>query len=389
VLGRNAANPPPVCPLHETIYNTWIYAKFYNEQGLMIQHPLIKMLLFISVITGVLLLIPIRIPFSISTHGQIFHGKEWVLAKDSGGRITAFLYDRIAGRTEDYRLHQFERQDAVQFALNNRIVPGSIVQAGDTVGTIYSSQLQRDLVALTGDLKVTRASLGLYQTGEKDAVIQEARNRLAYAEQQLEGHAILLERTRELHSRNLISDEELDIAVQQNRLYEIDIMIAEAQLESALTGAKNEQIEYLNTRISSLENEIRSLEQTIDAYTYTSPINGIVYHTFSQDTLTLIGDPELFVATIPVPFNYRPYISEGQEVVLRVPGNNIVSVHAQVYTIGNTVRLMNGNQYFMINAKINDIASGYKPGILASASIRTEPVTIREYLMRYIRPILN
>ncbi|GEM_PF-487319 len=359
--------------------------------GMIFKHPLIRLITILAIVSGILLIVPVKIPFSISSHAQIFHGKEWVLTKDQGGRISASLYDRINGRTENYRLHQFERQDAVRFELNNTIVPGSFVKQGDTVGHISSAQLRRDLVTLSGDLQVTRASLDLYKTGEKEAVIEEARNRLAYAKQQVEGHSILLERTKELHNRNLISDEELDIAVQQNRLYEIDILIAEAQLQSALTGAKDEQITYLETRIATLEEEIRSLQQTIDDYTYLSPIDGIVYHTFSHDTLALIGDPEYYLAVIPVSFNYRPYISVDQEVELRIPGNNIVKRNAQIRSIGNTVRVMNGGQYFIINAVLeNDGADDeYLPGILASASIKTEPVTMREYFLRYIRPIFN
>ncbi len=353
------------------------------------QHPILRVFVILGIFIGVILLLPVKIPFTISTHGQIFHGKEWIVSKDESGRISAVLYDRISGRTENYRLYQFDRQDAVRFELNNSVVPGNYVQAGDTVGMIYSTQLSREFIALVGDLEVTRASLDLYITGEKDAIVDEARNRLAYAEQQVKGHTILLERQRELHKRNLISDEELDIAIQQKRLYEIDIQIAEAKLRAALTGAKDEQIEYLNTRIATLEEEIRSFERIIDDYTYISPIDGIVYHTFSHDTLALIGDTETYIAVIPVPFQYRPYIGNGQNVKLRIPGNNIATRYGNVHSIGNTVRLINGGQFFMISALIENLDDEYLPGILASASIQTDPVTLREYLFRYTRPIFN
>lgn len=354
-----------------------------------IRHPLVRLFSVIGIVTGLLLVLPLKIPFSVSTHGKVYHGKEWVVTKDANGRISASLYDRLSGRTDNYRLHQFERQDAVRFELHNGIVPGNYIHAGDTVGRIHSTQLNRELVSLMGELAVTRASIDLYMTGEKDAIIEEAQNRLAYAEQQVAGHTILLDRQKELHSRNLISDEELDIAVQQNRLYEIDIAIARSQLQTALTGAKEEQIKYLNARIASLEDELHSLEEIIDDYTYLSPIDGVVYHTFSKDTLALIGDPSHFLAVIPVPFNYRPYIANGQQVKLRIPGNNIATRYGRVHSIGNTVRVMNGGQYFMINAIIENEDDDFLPGVLASASIDTERVTIREYLLRYLRPIFN
>lgn len=383
--------PSRITPPQISYYAIYWAVQEFVTKGLdmLAQHPVFRVFVILGIFIGVILVLPVKIPFTISTHGQIFHGKEWIVSKDESGRISAVLYDRIDGRTENYRLYQFDRQDAVRFELNNSVIPGNYIQAGDTVGIIYSTQLSREYVALVGDLEVTRASLDLHGSGEKEAVVEEARNRLAYAKQQLRGHTILLERQRELYKRNLISDEELDIAVQQKRLYEIDIQIAEAQLQAALSGAKDEQIEFLNTRIATLEEEISSFERIIEEYTYLSPIDGIVYHTFSHDTLALIGNTETYIAVIPVPFQYRQYIANDQKVKLRIPGNNIAARYGKVHSIGNTVRLINGGQFFMISALVENLDDEYLPGILASASVQTESVTIREYLLRYTRPIFN
>jgi hypothetical protein len=353
------------------------------------RNPVIRLFVILGIVIGILMVLPLKIPFSVKSHAKLFHGKEWVVRKDESGRISAVLLDRINGLTENYRLHQFDRQDAIQFVLHSSVVPGNFINSGDTVGSIYSTQLNREYISLVGDLAVTRASIDLYLAGEKETIIEEARNRLAYAEQQLKGHAILLDRQRELHDRDLISDEELDIAIQQKRLYEINIHVAESQLQTALTGAKDEQIGYLNAKIHALEEQIRSLEQSIRDYTYIAPIDGIVYHTFSQDTLAIIGDPETYVAVVPVPLHYRPYIIDGQQVKLRIPGNNIATCYGTIHSVGNIAHLMNGGQYFIISAVIDNNDEGYVPGIMASASIQTEPVTIREYLLRYTRPIFN
>jgi multidrug efflux pump subunit AcrA (membrane-fusion protein) len=351
-------------------------------------HPVARLVLIVGIAAGLLLLIPIRMPFSISSHGKIFYGKEWVVSRDNAGRISASLYDRVNGRTDVYSVHQFERQDAVRFELHPSIRPGAAVSAGDTLARIHSSQLAREIISLKGEMSVALASLDLYQTGEKEAIVGEARNRLAYAEQQIEGYRVMLDRQRELHERKLISDQELDIAEQQARLYEIDRLIAEAQLQSALTGAKNEHITYINTRIAALGDEIRSLQQTIDDYTYLSPIDGIVYHTFSRDTLAHIGEPSRYVAVIPVPLRYREYVSEGQQVTIEVPGNNVAAHTATVQSVGNMVRIIDGNQYFMVNAVMELDHGGYLPGLFISARLHSDSVTLREYLKRYLRPII-
>lgn len=356
---------------------------------MVLKHPLANVLIITVISLAVLLLLPLKVPFSISTHGRVFYEKGWVVVRESGGRISAALYDRIRGQTDTYKVHQFERQDAVRFELHSNVRPGNFLKVGDTLGYIHSTQLEREVVALVGELARARASLDIYLAGEKLPLVDEARRRVEYAQQQRAGHTLLLERTRELHRRNLISDAELEIAEHQAQLYEIDVLIADAQLTSVLTGAKEEQIAYLHAHISALEDEIHALKRTIESFTYISPISGVVYHTFSNDTLAIVGSPAAYVAVIPVPLRYRDYVAIGQNVTLRIPGNNTIVRTATIHSIGNTVRVMNGDQYFMVNVVFDSTSATFLPGILASARIHTGSVTLREYFGRYIRPILN
>jgi hypothetical protein len=352
-------------------------------------HPLLRLGLILVIVGAILFFVPFKVPFTVAAHGRIHHGQEWVLARESAGMIGASLYDRVAGRTDSYRLHQFERQDAVRFTLHPAVLPGAMIHKGDTVAQISSLQLERELLNLEGDLALARAMLQTFRSGEKEADIDEARSRLLYARQQRDGHDTIIERTRLLHERDLISDEELEIVLNQGKLYDIEIAIAEAHLRSISSGAKTEQLEYLSARIVALEKNIEALRRAIDEYVYTSPIEGIVYQVHTRDTLAIIGDRSRYVSVIPVPLRYKNYLKTGDEVTIRVPNNNAGNYKAAIHSIGNTVTVMNGGQYFAVTALISDHEANYLPGKLVHTRIRMEPVTVREYLLRYVRPIVQ
>jgi hypothetical protein len=352
-------------------------------------YPLFRLGLILVIVGAIVFFIPFKVPFTVAAHGRIHHGQEWVLARESAGMIGASLYDRVTGRTDSYRLHQFERQDAVHFALHPAVIPGAMVHEGDTVAQISSLQLERELTNLEGDLALARATLQTYRAGEKEADVDEARNRLVYARQQRDGHDTIIQRTRLLHERDLISDEELEIVLNQGKLYDIEIAIAEAHLRSISSGVKAEELEYLSTRIVAMEKNIEALRRAIDEYVYTSPIDGIVYQVHTRDTLAIIGDRSRYVSVIPVPLRYKNFLKIGDTVRIRVPNNNADSYQATIHSIGNTVTVMNGGQYFAVTALISDNEVSYLPGKLVHARIRMEPVTVREYLLRYVRPILH
>ena len=84
----------------------------------------------------------------------------------------------------------------------------------------------------------------------------------------------------------------------------INIEIAEAQLKSLQTGFKQEEIEMISARIDGIKKEIDTLLSRHENYTLTSPLSGIVFDTFSGDTLVTIGDTSHYIALIPLKIKY-------------------------------------------------------------------------------------
>jgi len=131
---------------------------------------------------------------------------------------------------------------------------------GDTVGWVYSNELEQEWVQLRGELATEMASLRLYGTGEKESVIREAQLQLAYAKEQTELQRKEVARLQTLFRKKMVPESDMEVAEATLRLYEIQVDLAEAQLHTVQTGAKEEQIDWVRSRIRSLQNEIEAVE---------------------------------------------------------------------------------------------------------------------------------
>ncbi len=342
---------------------------------------LYKLLFGTVAILAVILIVPVKVPYKIHTHGRISPVQEWILSKDQAGRLSATLFDRLDYRTSNFGVTQFERQDAIRFLLHERIKPGNAVESGDTVGHIYSHHLEREIVKLEGELKLARANFHLYAAGEKEAVVKEARQRLAYNRQLVEGYTPTYRRARSLYERGLISDAEFETIENQMRLYELDIAIAESQVETAVTGVRDEQLAYIRTQIEVMEADLRSLYRQRDDFILRSPIAGTILHSFSPDTLVRIGDSSGYALLITIPLDQRTYIEPGTGVSFRLSRNR-GDVSAEIHTIGSTVYRFNGSQMVIATAALNGTDALYLPGLVVPCAIETPRVTVREYLRR-------
>ena len=104
--------------------------------------------LLLGVAVIVVLVVPFKVPYSIKTSGKLMPAKEWILSKGSDGRLIENLFDHQRGVSEKFSVIQFDRGDAVQFKLNDDLASNSTIVAGDTVGSIRSNEIERQIIRL-------------------------------------------------------------------------------------------------------------------------------------------------------------------------------------------------------------------------------------------------
>ena len=122
----------------------------------------------ISVLTFVVLyLFVINPKFSFQTQSKVIvkTAEEWELSKTLNGNITTSFKDHITNSTKNYSITEFQRGDAIQFVLNDKVFNKSRIDKGDTIGYIYSNEEKRNLIRLKGDLKILYAELEFFTTG--------------------------------------------------------------------------------------------------------------------------------------------------------------------------------------------------------------------------------
>lgn len=339
------------------------------------------------ILVVVLLLLPVKIPYSINTPGKILPIREWIVIKGTDGRLITQLKNNQFGTIDNYSVSQFERGDAVRFKLKSNIISGTYVSMNDTIAAIYSNEIERQYIRLRGELGVAMASLEVNNTGEKNSVINEEKNLLEYRKEQREESQKQFDRTEALFSKNLVSQEDYEIAKSTNELNKINVRISESHLQSLVTGSKPEQLDYIKAEISSLKNQISVLQKRFEHYTLVSPVNGIVNQLYSGDTILVISDTSAYVIISPVKWEERNYIALNQKVLIKVPDSRF-SYGAKIIRSKNEVQLLNRKQVFLITSLLSNKTDEIFYGLLVNCSIQCNAVSPLEYIARMFNIIL-
>ena len=336
----------------------------------------------------VVLLLPVQLPYAITTPGQVLPAREWLLVRDAAGRITSVLVDHTLGSTQEYSIAQFERQDAMRFALNADLRFAETVDAGDTLGTVFSSQTERQLARLRGELLTEQARLNFFTTGEKASVIEEAEQRIEQAQARVEAQQRIVDRLRTLAASGAAAAEDLEVAESQLVVYETDVDIARAALQTARTGAKPEQIDLIEAGIEALQNEIAALERRVDDYYMVSPISGVVLRPGSRDTMLVVADLSELVVVMPVEWSEHQLVEDGQPV--EVAGRGFETLTGRVYRVDRFARTVDGRQVVFTTALVDHPNERtVLPGALAQCRIGVGRLTPWEMVTRFTTSVVR
>jgi len=270
--------------------------------------------------------------------------------------------------------------------LNDDLYEKEYVSDHDTIGSIHSYEILRQLIQLEGELVVAKASLRTQLVGEKEAVIQESRQQLVLAREKADLSRRLYLRQDSLFRQNLVSQEEYELFQSEAKIAEIEANIAEVQLQTVTTGVKPEQIEMIEAEIRSLENDIRIRKSQMEAFNLQTPIGGRLYRSFSPDTLLSVSDTS-YVLVMPVKWQHHTELRQGQSVFLK--GSKNARLSAKILRIEDTVKVLNREQVFMAVAVIEGDQRSIYPNLIVPCTVQGEPVSPFHYVMRLVQSLFN
>jgi hypothetical protein len=319
----------------------------------------------------------------VNTYATIAPTRRWVLATATDGHLIASTFNYQSGLSEGYRVSTFNPGSSVYFSLQSSLVPGRTVAIGDTIGSIYSSEVAERLIALNGQLAAARSLLAVNATGQKSAIVKDAEQRLMFANRRREEHKKIDERTQYLLDNHLIPQGEYDRVQSEANALQDEILLAQTNLETARTGAKPEQINLANANISALESEIAAVTGRAATYTLTAPITGIVTPTFSGDTLLTIAATD-YVALLPVPWGDYRRVAATAEPRLSLRGFSH-AVDGTVVSMTHEVQVLHGHEVVIATARLKATRADVMPGMLVQCSIHCTPITAIEYGRQFIQ----
>jgi hypothetical protein len=330
----------------------------------------------------IFIFLPITIPCNIKITGKLLPAKEWLLHKGTDGRLISEVKDNIKGNSQNFSVSIFERGDIISFNLLPKIVGGFYLNKDDTVGFIHSTETQRNIAALRGQLEAKQAELEMYRAGEKESLIAMARQELSVAQKNSELQHQIVERQKKLFEGSLVSEENYQIELTKTEILDADVQLAAARLNSYLEGVKTEQIVYLQTQIRAIEQEIAVYQQHRSKSVILSPICGTITNTFSTELLLNVKDIKKLVLVFPVKWQNKNYISADQQIELNFPGAD--SAAAKIISIGTDIIDLNGNQAFLVSAQVNNEQNLLNAGLLTQGTLHCGLITPLEYAMRFI-----
>lgn len=326
-----------------------------------------------------------QIPFwdEINSLAEVLPAKEFYLIRSQDDKIVTILKNNLNGTVAKYSIISVERGDVINMNLSESLNIGGFINFGDTICRLISGETIYQLVRLEGLISNEIATLDFYKSGEKSSIIEEARRRFEYAQQQMEYQKKVLERARVLYEKNLISPQEYETIENTFNLYQANVLIAKAQLEALETGAKPEQIKLIETRIKSLKNELEALKQKAQSYIITSPISGVIFKISAGDTILSIADTSSFCCLIPVNVDRRARIKKGQIVEIKTSK----LLRARVSDIENSVRVINLKQMVIVRAVMEGKNEDLVPHLVAKCKIKLERVKLFDYIYSFVKQI--
>jgi multidrug efflux pump subunit AcrA (membrane-fusion protein) len=340
----------------------------------------------ILVVVLIFLFLPIKFPYTITSKGKIFPYQTWTLAKTTSGRLITSLNDNSTGSNHGFSIIQFEQGDAVQFKLSPKVLQNDTISAGDTVGYIISSEIEKDIQKLKGELETARASLNVKTSSEKESVIEAEKNKLSFAEKELEEQTKIFERKKKLFDKDLISQQEFEADEARFELAKINISIAQERLRTVSSGAKSEEINFANTQINVLENEIDVLRKRFESNNILSPITGITERSYSSDTILVVNDIYKTVSIVPVKWDDIKKIKIGQIVTISSAVIDEV-IYGKVFAIDNNITSLNNLQYVFVTILSDDRNMDFKNGLIVECNFDCGDQTPLNFLLDFFRPI--
>jgi hypothetical protein len=342
-------------------------------------------LLIILILAVIVLFLPIKVNYSFDSAALVFSSREWNLKRGADDSYISELIDHETNSISNLLSYKFDRGDVAEVQIRKNLQSGDFVTQKDTIAVIHSFFIENEIIRLKNLKQIEEAALKVTVTGEKQTLIDQSRQRQEFARQQLDLALKNYERQKLLYLDSVISQSEFDIYDNQYQSAKINVQIANQELLSLESGAKSEEIDYIQRKIDSYEKEILTLEKMQEQYFIKSPIDGIISFSRMIDGIITVSDTNRYILKIPVKVNNIQYLKRISSIKFSIPGYKEIIEASFISVEGNVnIDTMTSQQIIIAKALIKSGIKGIYPGMAVSCKVYCDKITIFEFLRRGI-----
>lgn len=340
-------------------------------------------LLIILCLAIVVLFLPIKVHYSFDATAIVYPSKEWYFKRGQDDSYISELHDFKANVISHLIGYKFERGDIAEVILKEGLRSDDIISDTDTLAYIHSFDIESEIIELESLIAVEKASLSANLAGEKKSIIDQAQQRLDYANQQLLLEEKNYNRQLKLHNDSVISQADFEIWENSYQLAEINVQIAKNELLSIETGRKSEEIEYIIQKIDSYTREIEMIKKQKSQYYIIPPISGKVSFNAAMDGLVTVSDFSQFLLKIPVKVHNIQYLDRISGIRFSIPGYDD-KMDASFIDLDENVNVLANQQLVIAKALVDKSFQGIYAGMAVQCSVFCDEITIFEFLKRGI-----
>jgi hypothetical protein len=321
--------------------------------------------------------------YSFEATALVHPVREWHLMRGQDDSYYSQMNDFQTNVLSHLKNYKFERGDISEVNFVEGLNSGVFLKANDTVGYIHSYFIDNEIAKLQNLKMIEEEALIMYTAGEKQELIDQAQQRYDYAVSEKEIAYKKFLRQKALYYDSVISIDEFETYEGIYKLAEINVDISYNELQSIKTGAKKEEINYVQQKIDSYQREIELLESLRDQYYIISPIDGLVSYSNVLEGIMTVSDTSKYILKIPVKVNNIQYLNKLTAIKFSVPGYED-KMDAAFIDLDENVNLLPNQQMVIAKAVIDRGKLKLYPGLAVQCKVICDEITLWQYLKRGI-----
>lgn len=253
---------------------------------------------------------------------------------------------------------------------------GSTVNAGDTIITLDTKELEAQVAQAQAGVDVAQATLNKIKSGSRPEQIEQATASVESAKANYENAKANNDRNKDVYNAGGLSKSQLDQSETALTAAESSYKSAQATLDMLNKGETAESIAVSEAQVKSAQAALNTAQVQLQNGTIASPVSGVVTaKNINSGELATVGAPLLSIVNLDtivvnayIPASYINKISVNQPVIIKVSEIPDKEFEGEVSVIDSAVDSKNKN--VLVKVKFNDKDPLIKPGMFAEIGIK-------------------